>query len=247
MGFFNPMHHFARSVGARLGQATGMRVKMSSDLGPFPTASYASTPRPVQFIAGLDLGQATDFTALAIAEVLESEEGRQRRKEYTFRHLQRWPLGTSYSQIVEDLDTMLARLDSRPHLIVDGTGCGRPVVDMMRTARLPVAKLAPAIITAGAEATFTDGYWRVPKRDLAGAAVTAFESRRLHIVPKLKEAATLTRELQTFTVKINLATGNESFESWRERDHDDLVLAVALAVWYGDRCQRRLTAESFYV
>jgi hypothetical protein len=24
---------------------------------------------------------------------------------------------------------------------------------------------------------------------------------------------------------------NETFESWRERDHDDLVLAVALAAW----------------
>jgi hypothetical protein len=33
-----------------------------------------------------------------------------------------------------------------------------------------------------------------------------------------------------------VATGHESPEAWRERDHDDLVLAVALAVWCGERC-----------
>ncbi len=35
-------------------------------------------------------------------------------------------------------------------------------------------------------------------------------------------------------VKVTLA-GNEQFESWRERDHDDLVLAVALALYEGSR------------
>ena len=34
-------------------------------------------------------------------------------------------------------------------------------------------------------------------------------------------------------VKVTLA-GNETFEAWRERDHDDLVLAVALALYVGN-------------
>ena len=34
---------------------------------------------------------------------------------------------------------------------------------------------------------------------------------------------------------MNVNSGNETFESWRERDHDDLVLAVALAAWLGER------------
>jgi hypothetical protein len=38
------------------------------------------------------------------------------------------------------------------------------------------------------------------------------------------------RELGTFTVRITEA-GNESFEACHEKDHDDLVLAVALACW----------------
>ena len=48
-------------------------------------------------------------------------------------------------------------------------------------------------------------------------------------------------ELQTFRVKVNALTAHESFEAWRERDHDDLVLAVACAIWWGE--QRRYKAD----
>jgi hypothetical protein len=41
-------------------------------------------------------------------------------------------------------------------------------------------------------------------------------------------------ELRAFRVKLTPA-GNDTFESARERDHDDLVLAMALAVWAGER------------
>jgi hypothetical protein len=30
-------------------------------------------------------------------------------------------------------------------------------------------------------------------------------------------------------------SAQETVESWRERDHDDLVLATALAAWVGER------------
>jgi hypothetical protein len=41
----------------------------------------------------------------------------------------------------------------------------------------------------------------------------------------------LRAELLNFRVKINLASGHDSYEAWREGDHDDLVLAAAMAVW----------------
>jgi hypothetical protein len=47
----------------------------------------------------------------------------------------------------------------------------------------------------------------------------------------------LVQELGAFRVKIT-ASANETFEAWRERDHDDLVLAVAMAAWVGQRMQR---------
>jgi hypothetical protein len=47
----------------------------------------------------------------------------------------------------------------------------------------------------------------------------------LELWPALKE------ELLNFRRKINLKTAHDSYEHWRETDHDDLVLAAALACW----------------
>ncbi len=38
-------------------------------------------------------------------------------------------------------------------------------------------------------------------------------------------------ELQSFRCKQNPKTAHVSFEHWRDSDHDDLVLAVAMACW----------------
>ena len=42
------------------------------------------------------------------------------------------------------------------------------------------------------------------------------------------------KELQNFQVKITLSA-NETFGSWREGIHDDLVLAVSLAAWWAEK------------
>jgi hypothetical protein len=45
-------------------------------------------------------------------------------------------------------------------------------------------------------------------------------------------APVLAEELGLFRVKVT-AAANETFEAWWERDHDDLVLALALALYAG--------------
>ena len=62
-------------------------------------------------------------------------------------------------------------------------------------------------------------------------------SRRLKIATGLAEAAILIEELKAFRAKITVS-GNETFGAWRERDHDDLVLAVALALWLAENGSR---------
>jgi hypothetical protein len=49
-------------------------------------------------------------------------------------------------------------------------------------------------------------------------------------------AQALVGELLAFKATITLSRENGSAppEPWRERTHDDLVLAVALAAWYGE-------------
>jgi hypothetical protein len=94
---------------------------------------------------------------------------------------------------------------------------------------------AAVTITAGNVITPRGGArWNVSKRQLVSYLQVVLGSRRLHVSPELAEARVLLRELETFQVKIS-DSGNEQFESWRERDHDDLVLAVALAVWAAEQ------------
>jgi phage FluMu gp28-like protein len=186
-----------------------------------------------RFYLGLDLGQSQDYSALVILE----RQGFT-KETYTFlcRHLQRWPLQTSYPAIVADTARIVSsrelRSEHKSVLAVDATGVGAPVVDLFRRERMN-AQLEPIQITGGDSVTKDSGVTRVPKRDLVSAAQVAFQSGKLRIAPTLPEAQVLVRELQNFQVKINLETAHDSYGAWREGAHDDLVLALALALWTG--------------
>ncbi|HEY7157283.1 MAG TPA: hypothetical protein VH575_25240 [Gemmataceae bacterium] len=194
-------------------------------------------------VIGLDLGQAADYSALVI--VRENGRDTDGRTVWAVPMIRRWQLGTAYPAIVADVDALARSLD-KPALVADATGVGRAVVDLFREASLPVSELVAVTITGGHEVnrvTWEDA--RVPKRDLVGAVQSALQGRRLKIAKQLPEAATLTRELSTFRVKINVASATESFEAWRERDHDDLVLALALALWVAEEGEQVLEVISF--
>jgi hypothetical protein len=102
-------------------------------------------------------------------------------------------------------------------------------VDLVSQAGLN-ADVWSYLITAG----FLEGAGTVPKKDLVGAVQAALQSRRLRLAESLPLTPTLARELETFRIKIT-GERNDTYPSWRERPHDDLVLALALALWYGER------------
>jgi len=58
--------------------------------------------------------------------------------EYHVRHLERYELGTPYTEIVDDMTDLLSERDfaGETSLIVDGTGVGVPVIEMFRQAGL---------------------------------------------------------------------------------------------------------------
>lgn len=181
------------------------------------------------FTIGLDLGQARDYTAIAVLERL----GKGKATHYHLRHLERPPLGTSYPEVVTIVRSLLARAPLQgAKLVVDATGVGRPVVDLLRRERL---MLTPVLITGGDTITFEKGFYRVPKRDLVGALQVHLQGGTLKVAESLPLASTLVAELLNFKVKVNIATAHDSYEAWREGDHDDLVLATALAVWWEER------------
>lgn len=171
---------------------------------------------------------------------------------YAARYLERLPTGTPYpaqvARVAELHDRLKQDTGTAPLLVVDQTGVGRPVVDMLRAA-----DLSPVAVTiTGGDSVSQDGKeYRVPKRDLVSAVQVLLQSERLKIASSLKEAHTLTSELLAFKVSISLK-GHDSYGNdvgpWRENPHDDMVLAVALACWYGERYKpllRRQTSFSF--
>src|SRR5215211_8219924 len=218
---------------------------------------------------GVDLGQQRDFTAISVTEKVllltgdynrepyfdwDSQVNRRRRvevskPEYRVRHLERPPLGTSYVDVVERILELLEALGDREMVLaVDTTGVGRPVADMLK-ARLnewlekhPQVHITTAwiTITGGDSVTKVEGGGlRAPKRDLASAPLLLMQNRQLKIAESLQLASVLKGELLNFKVKFNIATGHDSYEAWREGDHDDLVLAVAMACWCGERYLRK--------
>ena len=112
------------------------------------------------------------------------------------------------------------------------TGCGRPIVQEIRRAGLACTAVT---IHSGYAETRPDNEWGVPKRDLVGRVAYFLGKRLLGFARDLPLLDILQSELLNFRVKIDPRTAHESYSSWRERDHDDLVIAVALALWLSER------------
>jgi len=93
-------------------------------------------------------------------------------------------------------------------------------------------------ITGGAAVSRIPGGFSVPKVDLVGAPLVLMQNDRLHVAESLKLQPTLVKELLNFRRKININTSNATYEAWREGDHDDLVLSLALGTWAGQNLLR---------
>jgi hypothetical protein len=192
---------------------------------------------PVDYLIGLDLGQVRDHSALAVLERVRKPHpngGGRLVGHYAVRHLRRWPLHTSYTTVAEDLIQLVRRPPLRwPVLVVDQTGVGQAVVDVL--ARRPLAAaLERVVITGGRQTTrVATGAWHVPKGQLVACLRALLASGRLKVAA-LPERAQLVRELSAFRARITEAA-QETFAAAREQDHDDLLLAVALVAWWGER------------
>jgi hypothetical protein len=198
----------------------------------------------VAYFVGLDLGQSADYTALAVVQTAyERTEQGALIKRLHLRHLERYPLRTPYTTIADGVVAVMRsealnsdEYDPRRHriakprveLLVDKTGVGRGVTDILKERGLRFT----GVVIHGGEATHhSDGAYHVPKKDLVAALEVPFDTGRLKIAEGLKLWGVLREELQNFRRKQNPKTSHVSFEHWREGNHDDLVLACALACW----------------
>jgi hypothetical protein len=196
-------------------------------------------------VVGVDLGQQYDYTAISVIQTREKwttgenvpvswktgDEDKMVTYHYYLRYLERFR--AKYPDTVQRVVKITRKLedDGGTALLVDATGVGLPVVEMMREERLdPI----PIIITGGNAITESDGGYHLPKRQMISTLQGLFESGRLKISKGINHLEELLEEISNFRVKITKA-GNDTYEAWRETDHDDMVISIAMAAWYARR------------
>jgi hypothetical protein len=189
-----------------------------------------------RYFVGLDLGQASDPTALAVLERPSVKPGSppgMRRPCYALRHLQRFPPSTPYQEVI---DSVRRLLNTEPlpgaDLVLDQTGVGRAVVGLVVDGlqNQVTCTFVRVSITAGGEAICGEGGLYVPRKELVGVLQVLLQRHRLQIPRSLPDASLLIDELVNFKARVTLAR-DTTVESWREGPHDDLVLALGLAAW----------------
>jgi hypothetical protein len=213
-----------------------------------------NSPRHTEkrYLVGLDLGQANDYTALSILK--QEWHLLHNRYEYELQYLDR-VRGMPYPAIVTKVQGMLKsenlQASEPPLLIIDKTGVGAPVCDLFNPKFMSMndrfqnnlvatnKSVIEITITSGHTPSRVVGGYHVPKRDLIFALLAIFQSERLKIAEALPLAKPLVGELTNLKLKIN-TNGHDSYSAWRETEHDDLVLSLALASWYAEyRYSRR--------
>jgi hypothetical protein len=188
------------------------------------------------FSIGVDLGQRRDYSAVAIVERVRPVERRfdavrwrwqeeVSADEWVVRHLERMQLGTPYTTVTGRIVELARSSKLR--------GERRPMVDMLRAGQ-PGCGIAAVWITWGQGERFDGKVWHVPKLELLARLQTLLESKRLRIAERMREAGTLGRELLDIK-SARRASGRLKVGAEGAGEHDDLALAVALAVWVGRR------------
>ncbi len=217
---------------------------------------------------GVDVGQKRDPTAIVVCEqvVTQTDPGRlalptghsgiayasdvrrvgeRRETIHTARHLQRLPLGMPYpevaAQVAAVVDGLVRRGVARPRIMVDSTGVGGPVVDILRERLGQHARDLIACTFTHGERFSQDDDARlasVGKAYLVSRLQALLQTSRLKL-PQTTEAEQLARELQNYEIRVD-DDANDRYGAFRTGTHDDLVTALGLCVVYREPADRHL-------
>ncbi|MEJ7569016.1 MAG: hypothetical protein WKF41_12205 [Gaiellaceae bacterium] len=200
---------------------------------------------------GCDLGQRRDPTAICVTEAQLRETGGKTRRVshpdgsftesavtevfFAVRFLERQALGTSYPAVAERLAGIVGRLErdlrgAQLALVMDSTGVGLPVVEMVRAALSESRCTVTGAVLTGSERM--DGNvgareLRLGKLHLV-STLQALLQQGLIGLPQTAEARQLAQELLDFELRVN-ENANLISGAFRTGAHDDLVVALGLS------------------
>lgn len=188
---------------------------------------------------GLDVGRVKDHSALSIliryVMPLDTDYNTLITKYYCV-YLRRYPLQTPYEVIEADAERWWNWADTlgmKRYFVMDMTGVGAPVLEGIKRRRVRVIGVT---ITGGhRETNPAEGEYDVPKSTMVTQLVRTAQTGRFKGYNSIPDWPELQEELGSFGYKQNLDTATISYESLSDKVHDDLVISVALPIWYGER------------
>jgi hypothetical protein len=194
---------------------------------------------PVRFVAGLDVAQQNDWTGLVVLELIYAPNNHKKLDEVRLVALERWQ--KLYPDTLEELGVIFSEetLKRRTILATDATGPGLHLYeDMVRDEALISCvgkeRITPVVITPG-QNEGRDGKFRmVPKHLLITRLQSAIRRRQIRVPRKLPLYNILESELEGYEMKLSEGSKRVTFSN-NPRDggpeHDDTILALALAWW----------------
>lgn len=203
---------------------------------------------------GVDIGQRIDPTAIVVAEeervVVEPASGDPLRPESRFvvRHVERVELATPYPAVAARIADVCRSVEGRARagwLVLDATGVGRPVVDLVRDAMGPTrwhVSAATFVATDRLEGGMRSAELKVGKAWLVSRLQALLQTGRVRL-PETPEARALARELLDYELRVT-DHAQVTAGAFRTGAHDDLVTALGLAVLesYAGRRRSRLSS-----
>jgi hypothetical protein len=180
---------------------------------------------------GLDLGQRFDHSAIAAVELSWCHRGKDPvsyaelyQPQLKITRLERFPVGLDYGELHKIVVASLATEHRKLELIIDAGGPGPPVVDRLRGSLASNIHLKPVIITGGkGHNTLTGGYTGIPRRSLISTLLMTMTVTSLIVEEGLPNWDQLVDELVELSAETTHPVGGAM--------HDDLVMAVAMAVY----------------
>ena len=181
------------------------------------------------YAISLDPAQLHDFSALAVLQV--DPDAADSGNVYRLVSLKR-KQRLSYVEIVAWAKRVFLNPKFQPDakFIIDVGGVGRALADMFTAEGI---ESIPIQLTGGEAESVVDGTYHVSKSLLIGRFLAAWDAARVQVPATASFLPILEAELKAFRGAMS-AQGRATFEA-SQGEHDDLVLALAQAVWYFEK------------
>ena len=178
------------------------------------------------YAISLDPAQLHDYSPLAVLQV--DPDAADSGNVYRLVSLKR-KQRLSYVEIVALAKRVFLNPRFQPDakFIIDVGGVGRALMDMLTAAGI---ECIPVQLTGGEAESVIGGTYHASKSLLVGRFLAAWDAARVQVPATASFLPILEAELKAFRGAMS-AQGRATFEA-SQGEHDDLVLALAQAVWY---------------